>query len=91
MRVSNRIKPIGYLKAHAAEVVRTLGEQGETLIITQNGKAKVVIQDIDSYEQMQETLALLKILALGNREVEAGRIRSAADVIAELRERSLPD
>lgn len=50
-------------------------EQGETLIITQNGKAKVVIQDIDSYEQMQETLALLKILALGNREVEAGRIR----------------
>ena len=91
MRVSRRIKPVSYLKAHAAEVVRTLGEQGEPLIITQNGEAKVVIQDIDSYEQMQETLALLKVLALGNREVEAGKVRPAADVIAELRERPLPD
>ena len=86
MRVSHRIKPISYLKAHAAEIVRTLGDQGEPLIITQNGEAKVVIQDIDSYEQMQETLALLKVLALGNREVEAGKVRPAADVIAELRE-----
>ena len=87
MRVSQRIKPISYLKAHAAEIVRTLGDQGEPLIITQNGEAKVVIQDIDSYEQMQETLALLKVLALGNREVEVGEVRPAADVITELRER----
>ena len=85
MRLSHRIKPISYLKAHAAEIVRTLGGQGEPLIITQNGEAKVVIQDIDSYEQMQETLALLKVLALGNREVETGQVRAAADVIAELR------
>ena len=91
MRVSQRIKPISYLKAHAAEVVRTLGEQGEPLIITQNGEAKVVIQDIDSYEQMQETLALLKVLALGNREVEAGKVRPAADIIADLRERLRAD
>ena len=45
------------------------------------------MQSIDSYEQMQETLALLKILALGNRQIEAGRVRSAADVVAQLRER----
>ena len=56
------------------------------MIITQNGEAKVVIQDIESYEQMQETLVLLKVLALGNREVETGKVRPAADVIAELRE-----
>lgn len=91
MRVSHRIKPISYLKAHAAEIVRTLGDQGEPLIITQNGEAKVVIQDIDSYEQMQETLALLKVLALGNREVEEGKVRPATDVIAELRERLRAD
>ncbi len=91
MRVSHRIKPISYLKAHTADIVRTLGEHGEPLIITQNGEAKVVIQDIDSYEQMQETLALLKVLALGNHEVEAGKVRPAAGVIAELRERPLPD
>ena len=87
MRLSRQIKPISYLKAHAAEVVRTLAAQNEPLIITQNGEAKAVMQSIDSYEQMQETLALLKILALGNRQIEAGRVRPAADVVAQLRER----
>ncbi len=57
MKLSNQIKPISYLKAHAAEIVRTLGDRGEPLIITQNGEAKVVIQDIDSYEQTQETVS----------------------------------
>ena len=87
MKLSSRIKPISYLKAHAAEIVRTLGDRGEPLIITQNGEAKVVIQDIDSYEQMQETVALLKILTLGNRQIEAGQVQPAADVIAQLRKR----
>ena len=87
MSMSGRIRPISYLKAHAAEIVRTLHEQGEPLIITQNGEAKAVVQDIDSYERLQETLALLKILALGNREVEDGRVRPAADIIEEIRER----
>jgi PHD/YefM family antitoxin component YafN of YafNO toxin-antitoxin module len=64
-----------------------LGEQREPLIITQNGEAKVVIQDIASYEQAQETLALLKILALGNRQIEAGRVQPAAEVIGHLRGR----
>ena len=87
MALSNRIKPISYLKAHAAEIVRTLGDREEPLVITQNGEAKVVMQDIDSYEQMQETLALLKILALGDRRIEAGQVQPAADVTARLRER----
>ena len=87
MKLSSRIKPISYLKAHAAEIVRTLGDRGEPLIITQNGEAKVVMQDIDSYEQMQETVALLKIFALGNRQIEAGQVQPAADVIARLRKR----
>ena len=67
------IRPISYLKAHAAEIVRTLGVRQEPLIITQNGEAKVVMQDIDSYENMQETVALLKVLALGNRQIEGRR------------------
>ena len=66
MKLSNQIKPISYLKAHAAEIVRQLAEQREPLVITQNGEAKVVIQDIESYEQTLETMALLKILALGD-------------------------
>ena len=88
MSLSHRIKPISYLKAHAAEVMRTLGDRGEPLIVTQNGEAKAVIQDIDSYEQMQETLALLKVLALGRREVEVGKTRLSSGVGAQLRERN---
>jgi prevent-host-death family protein len=87
MKLSSQIKPISYLKAHAAEIVRNLGERREPLVITQNGEAKVVIQDIESYEQTQETMALLKILALGSRQIEEGKVQPAADVLKRLRQR----
>jgi prevent-host-death family protein len=85
MKLSSQIKPISYLKAHAAEIVRNMGEKQEPLVITQNGEAKVVIQDIESYEQTRETMALLKILALGSRQIEEGKVESATDVIKRLR------
>ena len=87
MKLSTQIRPISYLKAHAAEIVRNMRDQGGPLVITQNGEAKVVLQDIESYEQTQETMALLKILALGNRQIEAGNVEPAAVVIRRLRER----
>jgi len=77
MKLSRQIKPIGYLKAHAAEIVRNLSGQAEPLLVTRNGEAKAVIQDIDSCEQTRETMALLKILALGTRQVEEGRVQPA--------------
>ncbi len=88
MKLSKQIKPITYLKAHAAEIVRNLSGQGEPLVITQNGEAKVVLQGIESYEQTQETMALLKMLALGSRQVEHGNVQPAGDVIKRLRGRS---
>lgn len=88
MKLSRQIKPISYLKAHAAEIVRNLSGQGGPLVITQNGEAKVVMQDIDSYEQTQETLALLKILSLGKRQVEEGKVQTAEDAVQRLRDRS---
>jgi prevent-host-death family protein len=87
MKLSSQIKPISYLKAHAAEIVRHLGEQREPLVITQNGEAKVVMQDIETYERTQETLALLKILAIGTRQIEEGKVQPAENVIKRLRER----
>ena len=87
MKLSSRIKPISYLKAHVSEIVSTLREKGEPMVITQNGEAKVVLQDIDSFEKTQETMALLKILALGNRQIDAARVEPAADAIARLRKR----
>ena len=88
MKLSTQIKPISYLKAHAAEIVRTLSVQGEPLVITQNGEAKVVLQDIESYEQTQETMALVKMLALGTRQIEEGKVQPAGDVIRRIRDRS---
>ena len=85
MRYSTQVKSISYLKANAAEVLLQLAEQREPLVITQNGEAKAVIQDVASYEDTQETLALLKILALGNQEIEAGKVKSVNDVVARLR------
>jgi prevent-host-death family protein len=85
MRYSSQVKPISYLKANAAEVLAQLAEQREPLVITQNGEAKAVLQDVASFEETQETLALLKILALGNQEVTAGKIKAVAEVAARLR------
>lgn len=88
MKFSDQIKPISYLKAHAAEVVRNLATQAEPLVITQNGEAKAVIQDIKSYERTQETMALLKMLALGQRQIDEGKIQPASDAVANIRERT---
>ena len=91
MKYSTQIKPISYLKANAAEVVRELTEHRKPLVITQNGEAKAVLQDVASYEETQETMALLKILALGNRQIEEGKVVPAADVFRRLRERKARD
>ncbi len=90
MKLYSQIKPISYLKAHAAEIIRNLSSQGEHMIITQNGEAKAVMQGIESYEQTQETMALLKMLALGTRQIEEGKVQPARDVIQQLRDQSKP-
>jgi prevent-host-death family protein len=85
MRYSTQIRPISYLKANAAEVLQELTDQRQPMVITQNGEAKAVIQDVATYEQTQETLALLKILALGNQQVSQGRVKPLADVAKRVR------
>lgn len=84
MRYSTQIKPISYLKSHAAEIVKELTQTRQPMLITQNGEAKLIVMDISSYEAQEEQLALLKILALGQHEIEQGRIRKASDVFADL-------
>ena len=91
MRYSTQIRPISYLKANAAEVLKELKAQRQPLVITQNGEAKAVIQDVASYEEAQETLALLKVLALGNKQVGQGKVKTLADVVKRLRERVRED
>jgi prevent-host-death family protein len=84
MKLSSQIKPISYLKSHTAEIVKTLTESREPLVITQNGEAKLVVMDVKSFEEQEDTMALLKLLAMGNREIEEGKFRDAEDVFADL-------
>lgn len=87
MKLSEQVKPISYLKAHAAEIMRDLKVRQQPLIITQNGEATAVVQDIASYEAERETMALLKILALGQAQIERGEIREASKVLKDIRVR----
>ena len=84
MKLSTQIKPISYLKSHAAQIVKELGESRQPLVITQNGEATMVVIDVKSYEERENTLALLKLLAIGNGQIEQGKFQDAEDVFANL-------
>jgi prevent-host-death family protein len=87
MRYSTQIKPISYVKANAAELLDRITEEREPIIITQNGEARAVLMDVHSYEELQETVALLRILAIGEKQVERGETYALADVVKEIRSR----
>jgi prevent-host-death family protein len=87
MKLSRQVKPISYLKAHASEVVQSLADNREPVVLTVHGEARAVLQDVGQYEEMQETLALLKVLALTNKQVEAGKVHSASEVFKRIRQR----
>ena len=84
MKLSESIKPISYLKAHASELLRDVADNHKTLIITQNGEAKVVIQDLESYEKMQESLALLKMLSQSTKSKIDGKYQTAKKAFKNL-------
>jgi len=87
MRYSTQVKPISYVKSHAAELLDRIAEEREPIVITQNGEARAVLMDVHSYEESQETMALLKILAIGEKQVEQGQTHPLSEVIAEIRGR----
>lgn len=78
MADKTQVKPITYMKTHAADILATVSETHRPLLITHNGEAKMVIQDIDSYREMQETMAFLKLVATGRQAVERGKVKPAA-------------
>jgi len=87
MKPSEAIKPISYLKAHASEVIRDVVSHQKTMVITHNGVAKVILQDVRVYEKLQESLALLKLLAQSNKSLAVGRIKPVEKAFDDLRKR----
>ncbi len=84
MRLSEQVKPISYFKDNAAKAISEMTETREPLIITQNGEATCVIQDIKSYEESKNTMALLKLLALGRGQIETGKFKPAREVFKRM-------
>lgn len=87
MKPSKSIKPISYLKAHASELIRDVSDNQKTLVITQNGEAKAILQDVKVYEQTQESLALLKMLAQSNKSLKDGKVKPAKQAFSDIRKR----
>lgn len=87
MKPSEAIKPISYLKAHASELIRDISDNRKTIIITQNGKAKVIVQDVHVYEEIQESLALLKILAQSSKSLKEGKFKPLNQAFSDIRKR----
>lgn len=87
MKLSTSVKPISYLKAHASRLIRDLSDHQGTIVVTHNGQAKAILQDIHTYEQTQEKLALLKILTRSQQNVQRGRAKSLDASFASLEKR----
>lgn len=88
MNSSESTKPISYLKAHTAEAVGSVAETRSPLIITQNGYAKAVLQDLKSYEETQESLALLKILAQSKLSTQRSKPKAVKQAFQRVRRRA---
>ncbi|MCM2285931.1 MAG: type II toxin-antitoxin system Phd/YefM family antitoxin [Desulfobacula sp.] len=84
MKLSESVKPISYFKAHASEIVRQIVHSRQPMVITQNGEAKAILQDLVQYEQTQESLAMLKMLAQSQNSFRKGDFRAVADVFSDL-------
>ena len=85
MKLSESVKPISYLKSHTAEALRDVSEGQRTMVITQHGEAKAVLQDIVSYEQTLESLALLKMLAQSAKSIQEGNSKPVKKAFADIR------
>jgi len=82
MQHKRDIRPITYLKNNTADLIREVSDNGRTVLITQNGEAKAVVMDVEVYDRWKAALAMLKILAQSEAEIEAGKVVSQKDAFA---------
>ena len=84
MHLSQDIKPISFLKSKTADVINSVNKNQRSIIITQNGEAKAVIQDIKSYENLQNSLNLLKLIVQSENDIENNRVISQESMFKDL-------
>ena len=84
MNSKEDIRPISYIKANAAEILSQVNETRRPVYVTQNGEAKAVLVDTESYDKMKKAISLLKLLAQGEQDIISGRDLPQEDFFAEL-------
>ena len=84
MNISTDIKPVTYLKAKAAELLKQINETRRPVIITQNGEPRAVLQDPKSYENMRNAIGILKLISQGEGDIRSGRVKSQEDVFKNI-------
>ncbi|GMQ87778.1 MAG: type II toxin-antitoxin system Phd/YefM family antitoxin [Gammaproteobacteria bacterium] len=84
MKISTDIKPVTYLKSKAADMLRQVNDTHRPIVITQNGEPKAVLQDPESYENMRNTIGLLKLISQGEEEIRKGKYKTQDEVFADL-------
>jgi len=87
MHLSQDIKPISYLKTKTADVIKSVNETKRSIFITQNGEAKAVIQDIKSYEKLQDSLALLKLIVQSENDIDQGKVKGQEKMFDDLEQK----
>jgi prevent-host-death family protein len=87
VNLRENVKPISYIKTNAAEMMRYVNERKTPIIITQNGQAKAVLIDIETYQDTEDAFALMNIIKLAETDVENGKVRKADDVFKDLMEK----
>jgi len=85
MRLSKSVKPISYLKQNTAEAIKEVNVNHSSMIITQNGEAKAVLLDLAEYEQDQESLAMLKMIAQSKEAYVSGHFKTTKKAFSDIR------
>jgi prevent-host-death family protein len=81
------IRPISYIKTNAADMMKYINENRNPIIITQNGEAKAVLMDVESYQDMQNAFSLMGIIKEAEKEIEKKDYKDSNEVFIELRNR----
>ena len=84
MKIKEDIRPISYIKAHAADILSQVSQTRRPVFVTQNGEAKAVLIDSESYENMKNTIALLKIISQGENDIKNNRIIDQKKVFSKI-------
>ncbi len=84
MNISEDIRPVTYLKSRSADLLKQVNETRRPVIITQNGEPRAVLQDQESYQNMRDSIALLKLISLGEEDIRAGKYESQEQVFARI-------